>query len=149
MKTIRDVTRAKAGMKAKAYATGGAVNGKLSVDGNEAPMTNRRLARTATEGGTVDGGRARSRPDRSARKAGKGKANVNVIIAPPREREAPPTIPPPAMPRAAAPMPPPAPMPPAASPPGAGMPPPVVPGASPLLRKSGGRVMAKGGKVKC
>ena len=149
MKTIRDVTRAKASMKAKEYARGGAVNDTLPVDGGAAPMTNRRPARTATEGGTVDGGRARSRPDRSARKGGKGKTNVNVIIAPQqREREAPP-VPPPAMPRAAAPMPPPAPMPPAASPPGAGMPPPIVPGASPLLRKSGGRVMAKGGKVKC
>lgn len=141
MKGMKEVLRAKASEKAKGYASGGVVKEKLAVDNGGAPKTNRGSASNKAEGGIVDGGRARMRPDRSARKGGKGKTNVNVIVAPTREapaQTAPPASPPMA-PRAATPPPPAPPLPPAPMP-VASVPP--IPGQPPLLRK-------RGGKVKC
>lgn len=150
MKTFREVARAKASSKKAHYASGGAVKDALSVDNDAPARTSRSGGATKAFGGAVDGGRARARPDRSPRKAGKAgkaKTNVNVIVAP--KPDAPPVAPPPMPPRAAAPPPPPPPPmpPPAAGPPMGGPPPGAMPGVmppNPLMRKRGGRVM-KGG----
>lgn len=144
MKSMKDVSRAKAAEKTQRFASGGAVKDKLSVDNADGPMTGRGVARNKAFGGTIDGARARSRPDRSSRKGGKGKTNVNVVIAPPPAAaadRAPPPAPAPMPMKSPAP-PPPMPAPAlGAPPPGAGGAP-AIPGMNPLLRKRGGRVTA-------
>lgn len=145
MKSMKDVARAKAAEKVQRFASGGAVKNDLTVDNSEAPVTRRSGMGNKAGGGTVDGARARSRPDRSARKGGKGKTNVNVVIAPPPapQASAPPPMPMPS--RGATPPPPPMPAPPPA-PAAGGAPASPIPGLNSLMRKRGGRVMAKGGK---
>lgn len=144
MKSMKDVARAKASEKVQRFASGGTVNDNLTVDNSHAPVTKRGGMGNKAIGGTIDGGRARSRPDRSARKGGKGKTNVNVVIAPQPPAAPASASPMPPMPARPAPPPPPPPAPAAAPPAGGGAPgAPPIPSLNPLMRKRGGRVTGK------